>query len=1175
MQAVQGKIYTLDKQFFVDVTDTEIMRGKKPENRPHVCAFIDKNTQIAWFIPCTTDQNSAYDNRIANLIKAKKSNNPSKIGLEKATINGDPQIMVHQKILPVCDAYIKPFVDKVTGNHIEITPKEIKSVEKTALNIVKKLKNGFKFLKKQHDVQVIEQAMLQKQSDITLHATYTTESSKHPNHTLLLQQGNEYVIIGDQAAKNAELLNIPTSTITTGIKPTDTTEILCIPQKDLADVLKILSANQSVAVSRPSDGTSVLYPKTTTKGDVNMNEQKLNRYDLIEKFGFTSYKQFDLLPKSEKIVTELGYSDYVWLESDVKTVTQSDEFSKIAEQKAIRLEQLESELKSLPSDADIGKIQAEIQYLENQADQYLFEIERLQNLGFTKNGIPKQYSDAYKPIFDETVAFRNDILDEISSLQATVDQEAYLIGEISELKNELDNYPGAVRTPKNIEMAAENMKNPQTLAVLEVCKKIADDFSELSKNEGTKNLRKFLIDYEHSESGSGYALNFQNHEDSIRQQMAELVLLGTHPSSITIVDAHETTSLNYILNKILESCEKASNLKWEQLNFLQNNIGEKHFDNGLDDIRQDIIYIEGLADWVKETNREIGKINIPFWEELGIEVSTPEIAQPPTVELDTQEPITSETALPLPTVNQSDIEIDTIKKFLETISILEQRGVEESQRFTAMFEELSNNLNLKVEATHLTTIGFDQKFQSMLNETVEPLKNTIEQQAEIIAALQTEISKRKEEEDLTPHEQEELDNLQSDISEMQADQKERKGLLTALFDALKALANKLKEVGISAIDKTAEFLHVRDIGNKIVDNEQKVIDRANGKIDKITAASNKYHEGLHDIKEGIKGSFGKEMQDYTPKTGVIANMRIALHKKTIALSTAVQNIGEKVLDFCNNLEHAAQKAREEVAKESNPISEEIADRIESTNIESAEIEDELEDTSLETIESMQDEMIDNQQNEIEFLKAEIENIKKDYEETMAALTNSTNNYMALANENKRLKAEVERLSPPPPPTQTANYNKETLQELGIDPNYKIQVFSDKTEQKGNIKVAEVLLINPNYSASLVKVVLNPQTNDVTMSMGADLGNSDKAPFVTKYEDLTPALKDLVNNINHAVNVDITKQQQHIKSAQSTKTTKEEPARLPGEQAKSAQKDLFVSNSKPAKKPAKNKGSERG
>jgi len=938
MSVKQGYLYILDNDFYTKVNDPKLSKAFKGDIRPVYIVKKDKNTGLYWVAPC-----SKQWDKYQNLISLRQSDNKSTSGIQLLKTFGVKSVFLLQDMFPVSENYINtPYI--IRNQHVNVTnPNKISDFERISNDIEKDFRSYKNPVNYRPDAINIEKFLLAEQSDITLHATYTTESAKHPHHTLILQQGNEYVIIGDQASKNAELLNIPTSTITTGIKATDIKRILRIPQTDFADVLKILSANQAVAVSRPSDGTTALYPKTKTKGDVNMEN---NDYPPIP-------------PMNDS-------------------------------------------------------------FLENMAKD---EIQR----------------------------------------QAEIEENT------------------VQTTPTNSPPTQDTQTEP---------------------NQSTKSQNGFIAK--------------QLEEKGFSKEM----LKNLFPNRELRPQTKDPTKKYY----------------WYSAESVKNAMQSEEF-------KAHIAHLpSGQAKNQTQENTN--------------SVSTQSAIEPTAT-------TTENAPLPPPQLSeQSSLETDTIKTLLETlstqnieISALDQRTTEETKRFAAMFEELSNTLNNKVEATHLTTKAFEQKFQAMLESTIEDRLKTfqsmLEQQNETITKLQAELSKFKEQEDLTPREQEELDNLQSDISEMQADQKERKGLLSALMDGLKALANKLKEVGISAIDKTAEFLHVRDLGNKIVDNEQKVIDRANGKIDKITAASNKYHEGLHDIKEGIKGSFGKEMQDYTPKTGVIANMRIALHNKTIALSTAMQNIGEKVLDFCNNLERAAQKARGEVevANESNQINKELeqqqdkAEQAESTieeikppnqettaktSNEPPQTEDTFyADASMETVESMQDEMIENQQNEMEELKrqlAEKDSIIEDLSNKQSYLEKKLERFGKFEKENAEL-------SPPPPPTQSANYNITNLQDKQIEPNYTIKI--DKLETLGNNLIrAKLGIINPNKSAQPAEISIDSDKNEISIFIGnKDINDKNKDPFVSKIEDLTPAMKGLVSNIQQTINTELAKQQQQQKDFQ--------------------------------------------
>jgi|GEM_PF-124080 len=264
-----GYHYFVSNEFFNKVTDPNLKQNKQLTKRPHYCAYIDDKTGLAWFVPC-----SMQIKKFVDIVNKKQQAGKSNNGIKIETVQGVNQAYLFQDMFPISENYIdsEQIRQKV---HISIgNTKKVAEFEKNAKKVIKILKHGGKFTPTQPNVNKIEKLLLTEQADLLLHATYTSESVKHPNHTLLLQQDNEYIIIGNQTIKNAELLNLPTTLITTGIKPKDTIEILRIPQTDLADAIKLLSANQNVAVSRSSGGATALYPQLKTKGDVNMNDQQ-------------------------------------------------------------------------------------------------------------------------------------------------------------------------------------------------------------------------------------------------------------------------------------------------------------------------------------------------------------------------------------------------------------------------------------------------------------------------------------------------------------------------------------------------------------------------------------------------------------------------------------------------------------------------------------------------------------------------------------------------------------------------------------------------------------------------------------------------------------------------------------------------------------------------------------
>ncbi|MCL1999719.1 MAG: hypothetical protein FWG65_13250 [Turicibacter sp.] len=272
MSVKRGYLYILDNDFYIKANDPKLPKAFKGDVRPVYVIKKDDTTGLYWVAPCTKQWN-----KYQNMILDRQSKNKSVSGIQPLKTFGIKSVFLLQDMFPVSEDYITtPYT--IRKQHVNVTnPNKVSEFEKIGNDLEKDFRKYKKPVTYRPDAIRIEKFMLAEQADITLHATYTTESAKHPNHALFLQQGNDYIIIGNQATAAAKLLNLPTTPIITGIKTTDTQETLRIPQADLADVIAVItSANQSVAVSR-TDGTTDLYPNISKlKGEIKMNENEQN-----------------------------------------------------------------------------------------------------------------------------------------------------------------------------------------------------------------------------------------------------------------------------------------------------------------------------------------------------------------------------------------------------------------------------------------------------------------------------------------------------------------------------------------------------------------------------------------------------------------------------------------------------------------------------------------------------------------------------------------------------------------------------------------------------------------------------------------------------------------------------------------------------------------------------------
>lgn len=148
---VEFGLYTIKDNYFIDFK-SDFLVDNKAENRPNFCVVKEKNSDIVWFIPMST-QVEAYQKKIE---KNEKKHGES-LFYHIGKVAGKKRVFLIGNMFPVTEHYIKQPYTICNTHYVIGNKKLIHSIHKKALKYLALVKH--RKLKPAVDIMSIKQEL--------------------------------------------------------------------------------------------------------------------------------------------------------------------------------------------------------------------------------------------------------------------------------------------------------------------------------------------------------------------------------------------------------------------------------------------------------------------------------------------------------------------------------------------------------------------------------------------------------------------------------------------------------------------------------------------------------------------------------------------------------------------------------------------------------------------------------------------------------------------------------------------------------------------------------------------------------------------------------------------------------------------------------------------------------
>lgn len=157
MEILTGYLYFVSDEFFAKIQDPYLKVNYENTKRPHYFALKDSNTELYWFVPC-----SSKTGKYERLILKKQEQHKPTDTIKIVKIFDRKTVLLFQDMFPVTAKYIDGGYMK-GGQPVRIAdPKLIQALEKNARKIINLLHRGVRFTPTQPDINKIERMMLEE-----------------------------------------------------------------------------------------------------------------------------------------------------------------------------------------------------------------------------------------------------------------------------------------------------------------------------------------------------------------------------------------------------------------------------------------------------------------------------------------------------------------------------------------------------------------------------------------------------------------------------------------------------------------------------------------------------------------------------------------------------------------------------------------------------------------------------------------------------------------------------------------------------------------------------------------------------------------------------------------------------------------------------------------------------
>ena len=156
MEYIPGHVYFVKDGFFDLVQDPYLMKNYPETKRPHYYAIQDRKTGLFWMIPC-----SSKVDKYKRIIARQKKSGHAVTTIRIETIAGRRSALLLAGYVSICGKFLEPYFR--SGHPVRIgDPDIVRSIERSANQVVGMIRAGVRFIKYQPDALRIERILLEE-----------------------------------------------------------------------------------------------------------------------------------------------------------------------------------------------------------------------------------------------------------------------------------------------------------------------------------------------------------------------------------------------------------------------------------------------------------------------------------------------------------------------------------------------------------------------------------------------------------------------------------------------------------------------------------------------------------------------------------------------------------------------------------------------------------------------------------------------------------------------------------------------------------------------------------------------------------------------------------------------------------------------------------------------------
>ena len=269
----EGYLYFIKPEYF-DKYDIEKklmtdMNNRNGDTRPHMFSHRDKKSNIAYFIPC-----SKQDEKHSKLIERRKNAGKKTHSVRVVEIEGVDRAVLIGHMIPVPDEYIsgKRLKNEV---HLKIDDdSDIATIVKSSKQMTNLRRKHANIGLNAADLNGLEHRAKVETECFDIFRKHQLVALENPDKLLLYQTDREFILLGDDAVQASALLGKTTHEIPTGVGIADKVSCFRVKNSDIYNLIDVLKQNNLEFAERRSDGSVVQYE--AEKREINAIKEKAN-----------------------------------------------------------------------------------------------------------------------------------------------------------------------------------------------------------------------------------------------------------------------------------------------------------------------------------------------------------------------------------------------------------------------------------------------------------------------------------------------------------------------------------------------------------------------------------------------------------------------------------------------------------------------------------------------------------------------------------------------------------------------------------------------------------------------------------------------------------------------------------------------------------------------------------